>query len=78
MFIFLEKKKARKEGLKMIVVTCSHLHLRLSKSQSYTLSPALRVLVSGTTYCSLARTFLCHFRESGHNNCGSSAFEQRN
>lgn len=70
----------------MVVVTCSHFHLRLSKSQSYKLDPALRVLVSGTTYCSLthslARSFLCHFRESGHSmlsiNCGSSAFEQRN
>lgn len=66
----------------MIVVMCSHFHLRLSKSQSYKLDPALRVLVSGTTYCSLTRSFLCHFRESGHSmlsiNCGSSAFEQRN
>lgn len=59
----------------MIVVTLSSA---CEQSQRYTLNPALRVLGSGTTYCSPLR----HFQESGHGmllvNCGSSTLEQRN
>lgn len=55
----------------MIVVT---LPFASEQSQGYKLHPALRVLVSGMTCCSL------HFQESGHNmlltNRGSSTLEQ--
>lgn len=55
----------RREGSKMIVVMWSHFHLHPSKSQCYKLNPALRVLVSGTTYCSLTCLLACSFVTSG-------------
>lgn len=77
--VYFLRKKSEEGGLKMIVVTWSHFHLHLSKSQCYKLNPALRVLVSGTTYCSLVPLSLPGVR-LGYNrlsiNCGS--FKQRN
>lgn len=56
--LFLRKKKVRREGLKMIVVTWSRFHSPLSKSQCYKLNPALSIPARGTTYCSLTRSII--------------------